>query len=243
MNWVTFSENLRDSTQGKRTQESTFVYETLLSFLLCNNVTPIEDETGRTLQAASPDEVSLVKFAEMQGFILHNRKIYDIEVKDPCGTITRFKILKNFPFSSARKRMGILLRNMETNKIIFLLKGADSIMMTKLVENEQIFVAEETEVLSREGYRTLVFASKELSEEEWAKFDEEFKEAELDMQDRELREEECVEDLEKNMVLASITGVEDMLQENVKDCIMHLREAGIKGRDANLSLDAHRRQA
>lgn len=193
-------------------------------------MTPIEDETGRTLQAASPDEVSLVKFAESQGFMLHHRKIYEITVKDPVGTLTTYKILKNFPFSSARKRMGILLRNMTTNRIIFLLKGADSIMMTKLSENEQIYVGEETEKLSREGYRTLVFASRELSEEEWDKFEDEFKEAELDMKNREIREEECVEDMEKNMGLDSITGVEDMLQDNVKDCIMHLREAGIKGR-------------
>jgi phospholipid-translocating ATPase len=225
---------LKDASEGNQTKESKFVYDTLLSFLLCNNVTPIEDETGRTLQAASPDEVSLVKFAEQQGFILDNRKIYEIGVRDPAGTITQFEILKNFPFSSARKRMGILLRNLTTNKILFLLKGADSIMMTKLSENEQIFVGEETEILSREGYRTLVFASKELTEEEWKKFEVEFKEAELDMKNREIREEECVEDLEKNMLLASITGVEDMLQDNVKDCIMHLREAGIKGSLRNL---------
>ena len=156
---------MKNGKEEENTKESTFVYNTLLSFLLCNNVTPIEDESGRTLQAASPDEVSLVKFAEMQGFLLNNRKIYEIGVKDPSGTITQFEILKNFPFSSERKRMGILLRNLKTNKIIFLLKGADSIMMTKLSENEQIYVSEETEVLSREGYRTLVFAWRELSEE------------------------------------------------------------------------------
>ena len=220
---------MKDGNEDQCTEQSKFVYDTLLSFLLCNNVTPIEDETGRTLQAASPDEVSLVKFAEMQGFILNNRKIYEIGIKDPSGTITQYKILKNFPFSSERKRMGILLRNLTTNKIIFFLKGADSIMMTKLSENEQIYVSEETEVLSREGYRTLVFAYKEFSEQEWNKFEEEFKEAELDMKNREIREEECVEDMEKGMILSAITGVEDMLQDNVKDCIMHLREAGIKG--------------
>ena len=91
----------------------------------------------------------------------------------------------------------------------------------------------------------MVFASKELSEEEWMNFDAEFKEAELDMKNREIREEECIEELEKNMTLACITGVEDMLQDNVKDCIMHLREAGIKGRhrkDLINSVDAYRRQ-
>ena len=230
-------EILKDPNPRVRTREAEFVYETLLSFLLCNNVTPIEDESGRTLQAASPDEVSLVKFAEAQGFIHHNRKIYEMTVKDPLGTLTTFEILKNFPFSSARKRMGILLKNKETGKIRFLLKGADSIMMTKLSENEQIFVGEETEKLSREGFRTLVFASKNLSDDEWGRLEEEFKEAELDMNNREVREEEVIEELEKDMLLDSITGVEDMLQDNVKDCIMHLREAGIKGN--NLSFLHH----
>ena len=66
-------------------------------------MTPIEDESGRTLQAASPDEVSLVKFAESLGFTMHSRKIYEIQIKDPSGHITVFEIIKNFPFSSARK--------------------------------------------------------------------------------------------------------------------------------------------
>jgi phospholipid-translocating ATPase len=39
-----------------------------------------------------------------------------------------FEILFNFPFSSDRKRMGIILREKSTDKTFFLVKGADFIM-------------------------------------------------------------------------------------------------------------------
>ena len=80
-----------------------YLYETMLSFLICNNVTPIFDETGRSLQAASPDEVSLVKFAEKMNFRLEQRKLYSMKILTPSGEELNFEIIRNFPFSSERK--------------------------------------------------------------------------------------------------------------------------------------------
>ena len=79
------------------------LYETMLSFLVCNNVTPILEESGRTLQAASPDEVSLVKFAEEMGFKLESRKLHSIKLLSPSNEELNFKIIRIFPFSSERK--------------------------------------------------------------------------------------------------------------------------------------------
>ena len=47
--------------------------------------------------------------------------------------------------------MGVLVQNGETKEFTFYLKGADSVMVKKLNENEKIFVNEETELLSRQG--------------------------------------------------------------------------------------------
>ena len=47
--------------------------------------------------------------------------------------------------------MGILVENLEAQTFEFFLKGADSVMMEKLSENERIFVNEESELLSNEG--------------------------------------------------------------------------------------------
>lgn len=80
----------------------------ILSFLLCNNVTPIEEESGRMLQAASPDEVCLVQYAESMNYIMKKRNLEKIILQDPLGNLREFKIIKNFPFSSARK---VLFKN------------------------------------------------------------------------------------------------------------------------------------
>lgn len=80
-----------------------FIFDFLVSFLVCNNVTPIVDESGRQLQAASPDEVSLVTFAEQMGFRLHQRKLYEITLLTPSNDELKYEIVRNFPFSSERK--------------------------------------------------------------------------------------------------------------------------------------------
>ncbi len=63
--------------------------------------------------------------------------------------------------------------------------------------------------MASEGYRTLVFGAKELTENlDWENLKPEM--------------------IEKNLNLLAVTGVEDLLQENVKDCITDFRDAGIK---------------
>jgi phospholipid-translocating ATPase len=48
--------------KAKRRQE--FLQRDLATALiLCNNVTPVRDDGVRILQASSPDEIALVKFA------------------------------------------------------------------------------------------------------------------------------------------------------------------------------------
>ena len=54
------------------------------------------------------------------------------EIENAVGTKERYKILANFPFSSDTKRMGIVLQNEETEKIIFYLKGAEVVMKQKV---------------------------------------------------------------------------------------------------------------
>ena len=51
-----------------------------------------------------------------------------IQIQNTTGTVENYEVLANFPFSSDTKRMGIVLRNKESNKIIFYLKGAETVM-------------------------------------------------------------------------------------------------------------------
>ena len=65
----------------------------------------------KEFQAASPDEIALVKFAENLGMILEEREENFVKIRDTNGHVQEFEILENFPFSSETKRMGIVIRN------------------------------------------------------------------------------------------------------------------------------------
>ena len=102
---------------------------------LCHNVTPVLDSaTGEaSYQASSPDEVALVKFTESVGVALKKRDLHTM-ILNENGTEKSYDILQVFPFSSATKRMGIIVRK-ETGEITFLLKGADAVML-KIITND-----------------------------------------------------------------------------------------------------------
>jgi len=53
----------RVKKKGKRRQEC-LLRDLSTALILCNNVTPVIDDGVRILQASSPDEIALVKFAE-----------------------------------------------------------------------------------------------------------------------------------------------------------------------------------
>ena len=105
---------------------------------LCHNVTPsLDTETGEfQYQASSPDEIALVKFTEKVGIQLYQRDLHSITLRtgtDGSGK-EEYEILRVFPFSSATKRMGIIVRDSNGN-ITFFMKGADVVML-KIISNE-----------------------------------------------------------------------------------------------------------
>lgn len=65
----------------------------------------------KEFQAASPDEIALVKYAEELGMVLVQREEKFIQIEDSNGYVHNYDILENFPFSSETKRMGIILKN------------------------------------------------------------------------------------------------------------------------------------
>ena len=94
----------------KRKQEC-LLRDLTTGLILCNNVTPVMDEGARVLQASSPDEIALVKFAESLGFIMREREKNEIVVLNPSDKEEKYEILANFPFSSETKRMGIIVKH------------------------------------------------------------------------------------------------------------------------------------
>lgn len=193
---------------------------------LCHNVTPTTEGEERVLQASSPDEIALVKFAESVGLILHDRTLTTITIQTPINTIENYEVLQIFPFTSESKRMGIVVENKETGQIYFYVKGAD-VIMSKIVDSAD-WLTEECDNLARSGLRTLVFGQKLLKRSEYDEFAENYKIAKATMQNRTENMNKVREELEIGLELVGVTGVEDKLQENVQECIENLRNADIK---------------
>ncbi|XP_070575156.1 probable phospholipid-transporting ATPase IIB isoform X2 [Ptychodera flava] len=220
------------------------VHEAVKALALCHNVTPVYEDVDMDVaengvlpgekpvdravnyQAASPDEVALVSWTEEVGLALVERNLTGMQLRTPTDTLLSFTILQLFPFTSERKRMGIILREESTGDIIFYMKGADVVMCNIVQYND--WLDEECGNMAREGLRTLVVAKKRLTEEQYNDFEMRYNQAKLSIQDRTSKVAAVEESLERDMELLCITGVEDQLQVDVRPTLELLRNAGIK---------------
>ncbi|KAF1989986.1 phospholipid-translocating P-type ATPase [Aulographum hederae CBS 113979] len=110
----------------------------LLSLALCHTCLPEVHENGDIdFQAASPDELALVRGAQEMGYLVVNRDARTLTLRHLAGEGTdeevtdTYEILDVIEFSSKRKRMSILLRFPDGRVAIFC-KGADTIVMQRL---------------------------------------------------------------------------------------------------------------
>lgn len=111
--------------------------------------------------------------------------------------------------------MGIIVRCLETNAVIFYLKGADTVICEKVPGYQKGFLKDECDSMAREGLRTLVITQKHLSEEKYNDWARLYHQARTSLEDRDKKEEEVIIQLEKDMEFLGVTGVEDKLQEDV----------------------------
>ncbi|ORX48008.1 aminophospholipid-transporting P-type ATPase [Hesseltinella vesiculosa] len=216
------------SGKGRRNIVSR-VRDIVQALALCHNVTPVVNIDGEiTYQASSPDEVAIVKWTEKMGLALVARDINKIELRVAAsGETLTFDVLNIFPFTSETKRMGIIIRDRQTQEIIFYEKGAD-VVMARIVQYND-WLDEECGNMAREGLRTLVVAKKRMSEEVYEEFRTRYREAEIALHERNALKQSVVEEiLETELELLGLTGVEDKLQEGVKNTLEQMRNAGLR---------------
>lgn len=202
------------------------LYEITRGLSLCHNVISSIENGEIFYKASSPDEIAIVNWTDSVGikFVERNRNGCVLSIN---GRKTIFSILQIFPFTPERKRMGVVVKEMDTKKIFFFEKGADIVMKNIVKEND--WLEEETKNLSREGLRTLVIGMKYLNEKEYNCFEKAYSEAKVSLKERQKRINETVDFfLEKDLELLGITGVEDILQDDLCTTLESLRNAGIK---------------
>ncbi|KAK1326904.1 putative phospholipid-transporting ATPase 9 [Acorus calamus] len=205
---------------------------------ICHTAIPVVDNgLGEIFyEAESPDEAAFVIAARVLGFEFYERTQTSITVRefDPNvgGKVDRsYTLLNILEFTSARKRMSVIIRN-EEGQLLLLCKGADSVMFERLAEDGQSFEAETKDhinMYSEDGLRTLVIAYRELNYEEYKEWNENFSRAKNSVSaDRGEMVDAVADKIEKNLILLGATAVEDKLQNGVSECIIKLAQAGIK---------------
>lgn len=138
----------------------------LLAVALCHTCIPEADESGAiNFQAASPDELALVLAAQELGYLVCDRQANTVTLRTyPDGAAGSapareevYEVLDVIEFSSARKRMSVVVR-MPDQRICLFCKGADSLLMQRL---KRAALAQEkaTEIERRASKRKAVEAS------------------------------------------------------------------------------------
>ncbi|KRX57500.1 putative phospholipid-transporting ATPase VD [Trichinella sp. T9] len=191
-------------------------------------------------ESESPDELALVHAAAAYGMRLARRQGTRTCVQLPNKQVDVYEILQVLAFTAKRSRMSIIARKMTTpDQLVLYTKGADSTVMNLLSEDYrnseigQFNIAEcerHLEMYSKEGLRTLCFAMRRLSNEEYNQWLEGYSKAETVQSDIDRNEQMdfWCEQIEQNLQLLGVTAIEDRLQNDVPECIQALREAGIK---------------
>ena len=136
-------------------------------------------------------------------------------------------------FDSVRKRMSVVIR-FPDDSVKVLVKGADtsilSILKRDAAEDGHIRHATQSQLneYSSEGLRTLVVASRDLTDAELEEWQCMYEDASTSLTDRSIKLRQTAAVIECNLQLLGATGIEDKLQEGVPEAIESLRQAGIK---------------
>uniref|UniRef100_A0A7S3A2G3 Phospholipid-transporting ATPase n=2 Tax=Rhodosorus marinus TaxID=101924 RepID=A0A7S3A2G3_9RHOD len=201
---------------------------------ICHSVVPDfhGEEEGEilehpTYQGQSPDEVSLVESARSFGLELMERSV-DKMVLVRNGEKETYEMVGEIEFNSDRKRMSLVVKLEDGNYRVYT-KGADTTMFPRILisSEEEKGIEDDLHAFAVEGLRTLVFASKDITEEQYQSWQTLWREALLSTDGREEKVAAAAEVVESDMKFIGVTAVEDKLQDQVPETIEFLRNAGI----------------
>ncbi|KAL7751368.1 hypothetical protein RI367_003228 [Sorochytrium milnesiophthora] len=203
-----------------------------LNLLVCNGVVP-SLEPGQPLQdvlyeAQSPDETALLTGMKHNEMYLRLRQKSSVTLS-LLGEETTYTTLLSVDFDSDRKRMTTLIRYQD--RIVALMKGADNIIISRLRSDEpsgNIAAAEQQlRGFSELGLRTLMFAWKDVSDEQYEAFRYAYDEAQNALNNRQQRVGEVCDAFEKGFRLLGVSAIEDRLQDCVPETIDFLLKSDI----------------
>ncbi|CAI5652706.1 unnamed protein product [Oreochromis niloticus] len=219
--------NLLENLQNNH-PTAAVILEFMTMMAICHTAVPEHMDGTIIYQAASPDEGALVRAARNLGFVFSGRTP-DSVIVEIVGTEEKYELLHVLEFTSARKRMSVIMRT-PSGKIRLYCKGADTVIYDRLADSSRYkeITLKHLEQFATEGLRTLCFAVADVSESSYQQWLEIHHRACTSLRNRALKLEESYELIEKNLQLLGATAIEDKLQDKVPETIETLMKADIK---------------
>lgn len=212
-------------------------HETIATFFRCLSlchtvhVTHTDEKNVIQYRAESPDEQALVQTAADNGYVYCGRHVNTIELQLPDSEHReRYEVLQVLEFSSARKRMAVILKAHADGKIVMYAKGADAMIYSRLAAGQEDVMRSTDKALEQfasQGLRTLCMAKKELDPARYKEWARKYQQASVSTEDREEQMETLASEIEQDYTLLGATAIEDRLQDGVPETIADLKRAGI----------------
>lgn len=191
-----------------------------------------EEDYQIVYKSTSPDEDALVKAASEVGYVLKERTRDIVKIVIHDNKVEKYQVLHTLDFTSDRKRMSVILRNLENKEIILYTKGSDDIMIPRINFERSECLKEDVITDANEfanlGLRTLFVAMKSIKEEDYEILRKKISDASSALENRDILLEEVYDTIERDLDYVGITAIEDKLQDQVPETISMLQEAGIK---------------
>ncbi|KAI3620659.1 hypothetical protein CBS9595_002626 [Malassezia furfur] len=224
---------LTDALQdpGSRAHAAADEFFHCLSLCHTVHVAKTEEKNVIIFKAESPDEQALVQTAADNGYVYCGRHLNTVELQVPLKkTRERYEVLHTLEFSSARKRMSVILRRLSDQQLIMYTKGADSMIYSRLAHGQDEMkkrVDADLEEFANKGLRTLCLGTRTIDLHYYRTWAHRYQEASVATQQREELMEELASEIECDLRLMGATAIEDRLQDGVPETIADLKRAGI----------------
>ncbi len=145
---------------------------------LCHSVIVEKDEfKNLEYHASSMDEKALVNGARYLNYIYIKKDIHNTLYLEINNQEQKFKLLNSIEFDSKRKRMSVIVKDVNSGKIILFIKGADSILRALATQNKE-YLKKNTEYVnefSSQGLRNFNIGYRYIDENEYREWENLYK--------------------------------------------------------------------
>ena len=196
---------------------------------MCHTLIPHKKQDDEIMYfAGSNDEKALVEGAAKLGYVFVDRREDCIETKCHGEQPKTVHVLDIIEYSSERRRMSVIVQFPNKEKKL-IMKGADSAVLKRLKENGEAWLGalDCVKEFASAGLRTMCYASRNISDEEYRTWKTFWEEATSSITDRDVKIKEAAKMVECDLIILGVTGVEDELQENVKESVKILLAANM----------------